>query len=146
MQHPWTYNRRILLALALFFFMESFVQGFPAKRARFHWVRCRPGSRSANCIEQKGPWFNMPEGEDQWIEIPQMDSFLMKQTPNRGEKTPFSEEDPWSISGSGSGSGLGNGFLPEMETQPIDEEDFYNFRPSEDEAVGQELAEEELII
>ncbi|XP_027696454.1 serglycin [Vombatus ursinus] len=148
MQHPWTHTQRILLALSLLLFLEPFVQGFPARRARFHWVRCRPDSLSANCLEEKGPWFNMPEGEDNGVVNPPVDSNLMKRPQDTAEESLFSKEDPWSISGSasGSGSGSGSGSLPEMETEPIDEEDFYNFSPSEGENVEQELTEEELLI
>ncbi|XP_043836195.1 serglycin [Dromiciops gliroides] len=148
MQHLGMHTQRILLALSLLFFMEPFVQGFPSRRARFHWVRCRPNSLSANCIEEKGPWFNMPEGEDNRIIDPPVDPYQMQKPQNKVKKLPFSEEDPWSISGVGldTGSGSGSGSFPEMETEPIDEEDFYNFRPSEDENVGQEITGEELII
>ncbi|XP_072484867.1 serglycin [Notamacropus eugenii] len=148
MQHPWTHTRRTLLALSFLLFLESFVQGFPARRARYQWVRCSPDSLSANCIEEKGPWFNMPKEENNGIVNPPVDPFLMKRPQDMAENSLFSEEDPWSISGSGPGSvsGSGSGSLPEMETEPIDEEDFYNLSPSEDENVEQQLTEEELII
>ncbi|XP_039593572.1 serglycin [Polypterus senegalus] len=54
--------RSAVLALSFLFlvFLEHAAQGAPAK-GRFMWVRCRPDSKNANCIEQKGPWIDLPK-------------------------------------------------------------------------------------
>uniref|UniRef100_A0A8C4RI90 Uncharacterized protein n=1 Tax=Erpetoichthys calabaricus TaxID=27687 RepID=A0A8C4RI90_ERPCA len=41
------------------FSIKHFVRA-PAK-GRFMWVRCKPDSKDANCIEQKGPWIDLPK-------------------------------------------------------------------------------------
>lgn len=50
--------------------------GAPMQRARYKRVRCRPDAWSANCIEEKGPWFYMPTGGANRILPPMADPSL----------------------------------------------------------------------
>uniref|UniRef100_A0A8B9J1T2 Serglycin n=1 Tax=Amazona collaria TaxID=241587 RepID=A0A8B9J1T2_9PSIT len=89
------------------------VNSAPVQKARYKRVRCRPDAWSANCIEEKGPWFYMPTGGANRILPPMAD--LMKRYQELGDIFPLSDEE----SGSGSdtmvetepasGSGLGDG-------------------------------------
>ncbi|KFP87496.1 Serglycin, partial [Apaloderma vittatum] len=69
----------------------------PAQRARYKRVRCRPDSWSANCIEEKGPWFYMPTGGANRILPPMADPSLMKRYQELGDIFPLLDDD----SGSG---------------------------------------------
>ncbi|NWS00032.1 SRGN protein, partial [Motacilla alba] len=71
----------------------------PMQRARYKRVRCRPDAWSANCIQEKEPWFYMPSGGANRILPPMADrSSLMKRYQELGDIFPLSEED----AGSGS--------------------------------------------
>ncbi|NXG28922.1 SRGN protein, partial [Dromaius novaehollandiae] len=70
----------------------------PLQKARYKRVRCRPDSWSTNCIEEKGPWFYMPEGGANRILPPMADPSLMKDYQELVRMFPLSEEE----SGSGS--------------------------------------------
>ncbi|NXO26572.1 SRGN protein, partial [Cisticola juncidis] len=70
----------------------------PMQRARYKRVRCRPGDWSANCIEEKGPWFYMPAGGANRILPPRADLSLKKRYQELRDIFPLSDED----SGSGS--------------------------------------------
>uniref|UniRef100_A0A8C5UIU6 Serglycin n=1 Tax=Malurus cyaneus samueli TaxID=2593467 RepID=A0A8C5UIU6_9PASS len=88
--------------------------GAPMQRARYKRVRCQPDAWSANCIEEKGPWFNMPTGGANRILPPMADPFLMKRYQELGDIFPLSDEDSGSGSNTmveaepASGSGLGD--------------------------------------
>uniref|UniRef100_A0A803V6F7 Serglycin n=1 Tax=Ficedula albicollis TaxID=59894 RepID=A0A803V6F7_FICAL len=83
-------------------------------RARYKRVRCRPDAWSANCIEEKGPWFYMPAGGANRILPPMADPSLMKRYQELGDIFPLSDEDSGSGSSTvveaepASGSGLGD--------------------------------------
>ncbi|PKK28275.1 serglycin [Columba livia] len=108
-------NGRIFLAICLILFVGYTAQGAPMQKARYKRVRCRPDSWAANCIEETGPWFYMPNGGANRILPPMADPSLMKRYQELGDIFPLSDEE----SGSGSdaaveaepasGSGLGNG-------------------------------------
>ncbi|NXJ48196.1 SRGN protein, partial [Spizaetus tyrannus] len=70
----------------------------PAQKARYKRVRCRPDAWSANCIEEKGPWFHVPTGGANRILPPMADPSLMKRYQELGDIFPLSDEE----SGSGS--------------------------------------------
>ncbi|KFQ66540.1 Serglycin, partial [Phaethon lepturus] len=70
----------------------------PMQKARYKRVRCRPDSWSANCIEEKGPWFYMPTGGANRILPPMADPSLLKRYQELGDIFPLSDEE----SGSGS--------------------------------------------
>ncbi|XP_037701741.1 serglycin-like [Choloepus didactylus] len=101
------------------------------RRARYQWVRCSPDSDSANCIEEKGPVFDLPSGESNRLLPPRTDSLPMARFPNVQDVFPLSEA--YSGLDAGSGSGSGGGFLTEMEQEyePVDEDDAlqYNVQP-----------------
>ncbi|XP_040831802.1 serglycin isoform X2 [Ochotona curzoniae] len=149
--------RILVLALALVLLLDSSAQGYPMRRARYQWVRCSPDSNSANCIEEKGPVFNLLPGDSNRILPPRTDPFLIK-SQNLNDAFPLSDD----LSGSGfdSGSGLGSGSgssLPsemEREYQPLLEDDvfYYDIKalkqnlPSEDQEMGHAGPEDEFII
>ncbi|RLV97670.1 hypothetical protein DV515_00011550 [Chloebia gouldiae] len=107
-------NGRIFLAICLILFVGYTAQGAPMQRARYKRVRCRPDAWSANCIEEKGPWFYMPSGGANRILPPMADPSLMKRYQDLGDIFPLSDEDSGSGSNSmveaepASGSGLGD--------------------------------------
>ncbi|XP_004427103.1 PREDICTED: serglycin [Ceratotherium simum simum] len=149
---------RLILALALILVLDSSIQGIPVQRARYQWVRCSPDSNSANCIDEKGPVFDLLPGESNRILPPRTGPFSMTRSQNLNDVFPLSEDYSGSGSGSGagSGSGSGNGFLTdiEQEYQPVDENDafYYKFRsrernlPSDNQDLGQDGPEENFII
>ncbi|KAF6111609.1 serglycin [Phyllostomus discolor] len=139
---------RLALALALILVLDSSVQGLPARRARYQWVRCTPDSMFANCIDEKGPVFDSPPGESNRIPPPRTDPFSMASTQNLNDVFPLSED----YSGSGSGSGSGGDFLTgvEHEYQPVDKNDafYYDYKPvsSNNPDLGQNGLEENFIM
>ncbi|KFP14392.1 Serglycin, partial [Egretta garzetta] len=70
----------------------------PLQKARYKRVRCRPDAWSANCIEEKGPWFYMPSGGANRILPPMADPSLMKRYQELSDIFPLSDAE----SGSGS--------------------------------------------
>ncbi|XP_036120877.1 serglycin [Molossus molossus] len=139
-------NSRLVLALAFILVLGSSVQGLPVRRARYQRVRCNPDSNSANCIDEKGPMFDLPPGESNRILPPRTDPFTFQ---NWNDVFPLSEDN--SGSGSGSGSG-GDDFLAaeEGDYQPVDTNDafYYNFKPvpRDDQDLGQDGPEDNFII
>ncbi|XP_063262573.1 serglycin [Prinia subflava] len=107
-------NGRIFLAICLILFVGYTAQGAPLQRARYKRVRCRPEAWSANCIEEKGPWFYLPTGGANRILPPVADSSLMKRYQELRNIFPLSDEDSGSGSNAmveaepASGSGLGD--------------------------------------
>ncbi|XP_017681549.1 PREDICTED: serglycin [Lepidothrix coronata] len=107
-------NGRIFLAICLILFVGYTAQGAPMQRARYKRVRCRPDSWSANCIEEKGPWFYLPTGGANRILPPMADPSLMRRYQELGDIFPLSDEDSGSGSNTmvgaepASGSGLGD--------------------------------------
>ncbi|XP_008924189.2 serglycin [Manacus vitellinus] len=107
-------NGRIFLAICLILFVGYTAQGAPMQRARYKRVRCRPDSWSANCIEEKGPWFYLPAGGANRILPPMADPSLMRRYQELGDIFPLSDEDSGSGSNTmveaepASGSGLGD--------------------------------------
>ncbi|XP_034632885.1 serglycin [Trachemys scripta elegans] len=100
-------NGRIFLAVCIILFMGYTAQGVPVQKARFQRVKCRPDILSANCIEEKGPLFEISEGGANRILPPKADPFLMKS---------FQEQpDIFSLSGEESGSGADD--IPETESE-----------------------------
>ncbi|ELK09583.1 serglycin [Pteropus alecto] len=140
--------RRLVLALILILVLDSSVQGSPVRRARYQWVRCNPDSNSINCVDEKGPEFDLPPGESNRILSPRTDPFSMTIPQNLNDVFPLSED----YSGSGSGSDSGSGFSTETEQeyQPADKDDafYYNFRPlpSDDQDLGRDGPEENFIM
>ncbi|XP_071605138.1 serglycin [Heliangelus exortis] len=109
-------NGRIFLAVCLILFVGYTAQGAPVQKARYKRVRCRPDAWSANCIEEKGPWFYMPTGGANRILPPMADPSLMKRYQELSDMFPLSDEESGSGSNAmgeaeaASGSGLGDGF------------------------------------
>ncbi|XP_006023202.1 serglycin [Alligator sinensis] len=101
-------NGRIFLAVCIILFMGYAAQGVPVQKARYKKVRCRPNAWLSNCIEEKGPLFEMPEGGANRILPPMADSFLMKTFQEQREFFPLSEE--------ASGSGMEDTFETEPES------------------------------
>ncbi|XP_027548750.1 serglycin [Neopelma chrysocephalum] len=107
-------NGRIFLAICLILFVGYTAQGAPMQRARYQRVRCRPDAWSANCIEEKGPWFYLPTGGANRILPPMADPSLMRRYQELGDIFPLSDEDSGSGSNAmvgaepASGSGLGD--------------------------------------
>lgn len=149
-------SRQLALALALLLLFDSSIQGSPVRRARYQWVRCNPESNSANCIDERGPSFDLLPGESNRILPLRTDPFTLTRSQNLNDAFPLSED----VSGSGSGSGSENSsesvFLPDIEPeyQPVDEnQDSYdNVRsfernlPSDDHELGQNGAEQDFIL
>ncbi|XP_062375458.1 serglycin [Sardina pilchardus] len=52
-----------LVMLAVFCFIGESVLGAPTK-ARYMWLKCRPDSKNANCLEEKGPMINLDKYPD----------------------------------------------------------------------------------
>ncbi|KAK2512990.1 Srgn [Columba guinea] len=139
-------NGRIFLAICLILFVGYTAQGAPMQKARYKRVRCRPDSWAANCIEETGPWFYMPNGGANRILPPMADPSLMKRYQELGDIFPLSDEE----SGSGSdaaveaepasGSGLGNGDSSSEAKLPVFPE---GLRGRE---LKQKLTEEDLLL
>ncbi|XP_034994323.2 serglycin [Zootoca vivipara] len=72
------HNGRIFMALCVILFMGCTVQGAPVQSGHYAWVRCRPGAGSANCIEERGLRFVIPDGSANMILPPMADPMLMK--------------------------------------------------------------------
>nr|CAI9711880.1 unnamed protein product [Rangifer tarandus platyrhynchus] len=142
---------RLILPLAFILILSS-VRGSPVQKARYQWVRCSPDSNSANCIEEKGPEFDLLPSESSKIPPPRADRFLMTNSKNLNEVFPLSED----VSGSGSGAESGSDFLNEIEQeyQPVEGNDAfnYNFRSRErnvrsyNQNLGQDGSEEDFTI
>ncbi|PKU36683.1 serglycin [Limosa lapponica baueri] len=109
------------------------------QKARYKRVRCRPDAWSANCIEEKGPWFYMPAGGANRILPPMADPSLMKRYQELGDIFPLSDEE------SGSGSDV------VVETEPAsgsglgDSDGFFLASPQDGE-LKQKLTEEDLLL
>ncbi|NXH15312.1 SRGN protein, partial [Bucco capensis] len=78
----------------------------PMQKARYKRVRCRPDALSANCIEEQGPWFQMPTGGANRILPPMADPSLMKRYQQLGDIFPLSDVEP------------GSGFDTVLELEP----------------------------
>ncbi|XP_041125404.1 serglycin [Polyodon spathula] len=66
---------RILLALGLILFLGCTVQAAPSK-GRYMWIRCKPDTKNPNCVEESGPWIDLPKsGAD--VPLPNADHDLM---------------------------------------------------------------------
>ncbi|NXQ80886.1 SRGN protein, partial [Nyctibius grandis] len=78
----------------------------PVQKARYKRVRCRPDAWSANCIEEKGPWFYMPTGGANRILPPMADPSLMKSYQELSDIFPLSDEES------------GSGFDAAVEAEP----------------------------
>ncbi|NXI69255.1 SRGN protein, partial [Anseranas semipalmata] len=77
----------------------------PVQKAWYKRVRCRPDAWSPNCIEERGPWFHLPDGGANRILPPMADPSLMKNHQELGDIFPLSEE---------SGSGLDTALETEL--------------------------------
>ncbi|XP_072195985.1 serglycin [Excalfactoria chinensis] len=97
MQLPVRCSRRIFLAVCVILFVGCTAQGAPAQRAQYKRVRCRPDAWSPNCVEEMGPWFQLPDGAANRILPPLANPALMKRYQELGDAFPLSEEQ----SGSG---------------------------------------------
>ncbi|XP_013801086.1 serglycin [Apteryx mantelli] len=139
-------NGRIFMALCIILFVAYTAQGVPLQKARYKRVRCRPDAWSANCIEEKGPWFYTPEGGANRILPPMADPSLMKDYQELASMFPLSEDESGSGSEdvaeveqeSGSGADFGNDY-PSMK--------FPNFLVGKQKSkLKQKLTEEDLIL
>uniref|UniRef100_A0A8C0VFG8 Serglycin n=1 Tax=Cyanistes caeruleus TaxID=156563 RepID=A0A8C0VFG8_CYACU len=137
-------NGRIFLAICLILFVGYTAQGAPMQRARYKRVRCRPEAWSANCIEEKGPWFYMPT-----VHLPQKIAtlhFRMKRYQELSDVFPLSDEDAGSGSNTvveaepASGSGLGDNDSFSEAKLPVFLE---SLRGTE---LKEELSEEDLLL
>uniref|UniRef100_A0A670IWM9 Uncharacterized protein n=1 Tax=Podarcis muralis TaxID=64176 RepID=A0A670IWM9_PODMU len=54
----------------------TFSPGAPVQSGHYAWVRCRPGAGSANCIEERGLSFVIPDGSANMILPPMADPML----------------------------------------------------------------------
>ncbi|XP_005530569.1 PREDICTED: serglycin [Pseudopodoces humilis] len=139
-------NGRIFLAICLILFVGYTAQGAPTQRARYKRVRCRPVAWSANCIEEKGPWFYMPTGGANRILPPMADPSLMKRYQELSDVFPLSDEDAGSGSNTvmeaepASGSGLGDNDSFSEAKLPVFLE---SLRGTE---LKEELSEEDLLL
>lgn len=118
-------------------------QGVPVQKARFQRVRCRPDILSANCIEEKGPLFEISEGGANRILPPKADPFLMKRFQEQSGIFQFYGEE----------SGSGTDDIPETEPESgsgIDYNvEYPNFSSSgfvQKEELKQELTNEDLML
>uniref|UniRef100_A0A8C0VAT4 Serglycin n=1 Tax=Cyanistes caeruleus TaxID=156563 RepID=A0A8C0VAT4_CYACU len=138
-------NGRIFLAICLILFVGYTAQGAPMQRARYKRVRCRPEAWSANCIEEKGPWFYMPTGGANRI-LPPMHPKTMKRYQELSDVFPLSDEDAGSGSNTvveaepASGSGLGDNDSFSEAKLPVFLE---SLRGTE---LKEELSEEDLLL
>ncbi|KAM8776444.1 serglycin [Rhynchonycteris naso] len=145
---------RLVLALVFMLILESSVQGLPVRRARYQRVRCNPDSNSANCIDEKGPMFNLLPGESNRILSPRTDTFSTTRFQNLNDIFPLSEDHSGSGSGyvSGSGSGFGSDYFTglEHEYQLVDNDDAFDYSlkpvPSDNQDFGQDGPEDNFII
>ncbi|KAM9134735.1 serglycin [Pangshura tecta] len=136
-------NGRIFLAVCIILFMGYTAQGVPVQKARFQRVRCRPDILSANCIEEKGPLFEISESGANRILPPKADPFLMKR---------FQEQpDIFSLYGEESGSGADD--IPETESESGSGIDYNVEYPNlsssglvQKEELKQELTNEDLML
>ncbi|XP_062989103.1 serglycin isoform X2 [Elgaria multicarinata webbii] len=110
-------NRRNFVALCVILFMGCTVQGAPVQKGRYMWVKCRPGASSANCVEEQGPRFVIPDGSANMILPPNADPTLMKTFQHHPISFPHTGDEY----GSGnyieleSGSGLEDELVTEAE-------------------------------
>ncbi|XP_066204981.1 serglycin [Saccopteryx leptura] len=145
---------RLVLALVLILVLEASVQGLPIRRARYQRVRCNPDGNSANCIQEKGPMFDLFPGESNRILSPRTDTFSMTRFQNLDDVFPLSEDHSGSGSGdvSGSGSGFGSdyftGLAHEYQLGDNDDAFYYNLKPmpSDNQDLGQDGPENNFII
>ncbi|XP_061491181.1 serglycin [Rhineura floridana] len=86
-------NGRIFMALCVILFMGCTVQGVPVQIGQYAWVRCRPGAHSANCIEERGIRFMIPEGHANMILPPMADPTLMKKFQEHPDTFLVSEDE-----------------------------------------------------
>ncbi|XP_067409042.1 serglycin [Emydura macquarii macquarii] len=103
-------NGRIFLAVCIILFMGYTAQGVPVQKARLQSVRCRLEGKmqnNANCIEEKGPLFEIPESGANRILPPNADLFLMKRFQEQPSISPFYGEE----------SGSGAEDIPETESE-----------------------------
>ncbi|XP_029465516.1 serglycin [Rhinatrema bivittatum] len=117
----FSFNKRIFLAFTLILLLGNSAQGAPPTKARYQWVRCRPDSNSANCIEEKGPWLEYVQGGANNILPPRANPFLMKNFQEEPESSLFSEEE------SGSGTEVTSGAEPEPGSGTENDVDYYDF-------------------
>ncbi|XP_033887726.1 serglycin [Acipenser ruthenus] len=89
-------NQRILLALGLILFLGYTVQAAPSK-GRYMWVRCKPDTKNPNCVEESGPWIDLPKSGAE-IPSPNADHDLMNKKPVE-DKTALTFEESGDDSG-----------------------------------------------
>uniref|UniRef100_A0A8C3KMV4 Serglycin n=1 Tax=Calidris pygmaea TaxID=425635 RepID=A0A8C3KMV4_9CHAR len=130
-------NGRIFLAICLILFVGYTAQGAPMQKARYKRVRCRPDTWSANCIEEKGPWFYMPTGGANRILPPMADP--MKRYQELGDIFPLSDEE------SGSGSDVVVEAEPASGSGLSDGDGFFLTSPRDGE-LKQKLTEEDFLL
>ncbi|XP_041117471.1 serglycin-like [Polyodon spathula] len=83
-------NGRILLALGVILFLGYTVQAAPTK-GRYMWVRCKPNAKNANCVEESGPWIDLPKSGAE-VPSPNVDHDLMNKKPVEDEAVMTFEE------------------------------------------------------
>ncbi|XP_078499329.1 serglycin [Lissotriton helveticus] len=57
--------RMFILSASLL--IGNLAQGAPVEKARYKWVRCKPDRASANCIEEQGPEFEIPQEANSFL-------------------------------------------------------------------------------
>ncbi|POI21295.1 hypothetical protein CIB84_014958, partial [Bambusicola thoracicus] len=112
----------------------------PAQRARYKRVRCRPDAWNPNCVEETGPWFQLPDGAANRILPPLARPDLMKRHQELDDVFPLSEEQ----SGSGWNAALEMGSGSGAEAFPAAEAEAAR-RPELPAELGQRLQEEALL-
>ncbi|XP_033880693.2 serglycin-like isoform X1 [Acipenser ruthenus] len=89
-EHLLKSNGRILLALGLILFLGYTVQAAPTK-GRYMWVRCKPDAKNPNCVEESGPWIDLPKSGPE-VPSPNADHDLMNKKPVEDESEMTFEE------------------------------------------------------
>ncbi|KAG5855026.1 serglycin-like [Anguilla rostrata] len=140
----------ISLTLVLLSLLGANTQGSPIK-GRYMWLRCRPNSKNANCVTEKGPWIDLPEPN----RLPSTADKKTKDQSDDGSGTgqPFSEigsGDQWEKDGREQGV-----FQPEEASTDLDgssELDYSDFVSpqkvylKDNLPLDQDLQEENLIL
>ncbi|KAH0623516.1 hypothetical protein JD844_006345 [Phrynosoma platyrhinos] len=116
------------------------VPGAPVQRGHYMRVRCRPNAHFANCIEEQGPIFDIPDGSANMILPPKADPALMKKF----------QDHPDTFQLSGDEYGSGNEVDPEFGSgteYDMDDPNIPEFRVNQpDEKLTLKLTKEGLFL
>ncbi|KAJ8364981.1 hypothetical protein SKAU_G00138120 [Synaphobranchus kaupii] len=135
----------ISLTLALLTLLGN-TQGAPTK-GRYMWVKCRPDSRNANCLTEKGPWIDLPKPNH----LPSAANKITKDQSDDGSGTgqPFTETgsgDQWEKDGSDLGVFQPEDVSTDLDVSPEHDYSDFVFPQKVNLPFNQELQEESLIL